>query len=186
MPLEFISANPVRLNRREEEFDGLCIAAPLPTDGRRPDGQLVIPTARQLIKEFLFRLNIFRNRKNWLAFFSWVKVLLLIPCLVIFLSYYFNVYLLGIAFVYSMVAMGTHGTIWYHRYCTHGAYTFRNKFWRFVTRNLAIDIIPEEIYVISHHVHHAKPDQPGDPYNASAGFCIVSSPMSTISLSRII
>ena len=137
---------------------------------KEADGQLVIPTARQLIKEFLFRLNIFRTRKNWLAFFSWVKVLLLIPCLVIFFFYYFNFYLLGIAFVYSMVAMGTHGTIWYHRYCTHSAYTFSNKFWRFVTRNLAIDIIPEEIYVISHHVHHAKPDQPGDPYNASAGF----------------
>jgi stearoyl-CoA desaturase (delta-9 desaturase) len=99
-----------------------------------------------------------------------VKVLLLIPCLFIFLFHYFNFYLLGVAFIYSMVVMGTHGTIWYHRYCTHAAYTFRNKFFRFVTRNLTISIIPEEIYVISHHVHHAKSDQPGDPYNASAGF----------------
>lgn len=31
-------------------------------------------------------------------------------------------------------------------------------------------MIPEEIYVVSHHVHHAKSDQPGDPYNASGGF----------------
>jgi stearoyl-CoA desaturase (delta-9 desaturase) len=69
-----------------------------------------------------------------------------------------------------MIVMGTHGTIWYHRYCTHGAYQFRNKFWRFFTRNLTISIIPEEIYVISHHVHHAKSDKPGDPYNATAGF----------------
>ncbi|MFI5159759.1 MAG: fatty acid desaturase, partial [Sphingobacteriales bacterium] len=37
-------------------------------------------------------------------------------------------------------------------------------------QNLTISIIPEEIYVISHHVHHAKSDQPGDPYNAEAGF----------------
>jgi len=135
-----------------------------------PEGHLIIPTTRQVIKEFFFRLNIFRTRKNWLAFFNWVKVLLLIPCLFIFLFHYFNFYLLGVAFIYSMVVMGTHGTIWYHRYCTHAAYTFRNKFFRFVTRNLTISIIPEEIYVISHHVHHAKSDQPGDPYNASAGF----------------
>ena len=31
-------------------------------------------------------------------------------------------------------------------------------------------MIPEEIYVISHHVHHAKSDQAGDPYNANGGF----------------
>jgi fatty-acid desaturase len=37
-------------------------------------------------------------------------------------------------------------------------------------QNLTINVIPEEIYVISHHVHHAKSDQPGDPYNAQAGF----------------
>ncbi|GAA4785740.1 hypothetical protein GCM10023231_12020 [Olivibacter ginsenosidimutans] len=31
-------------------------------------------------------------------------------------------------------------------------------------------MVPEEIYAISHHVHHAKSDQPGDPYNAKGGF----------------
>jgi len=135
-----------------------------------PEDRLIIPSSGQLLKEFIFRLNIFRTRKNWLAFTSWSRIVLLIPCLFIFIFQYFNLYLLGIAFIYSMIVMGTHGTIWHHRYCTHNAYTFRNKFWRSVTRNLTINIIPEEIYVISHHVHHAKSDEPGDPYNASAGF----------------
>lgn len=134
------------------------------------EDQLIIPTSRQILKEFFFRQNIFRNRKNWLTFFSWSKLLILVPCLFFFLFRYFNFYLLGIAFLYSMVIMGTHGTIWYHRYCTHGAYTFKNKFWRFITRNLTINVVPEETYVISHHVHHAKSDEPGDPYNATAGF----------------
>src|SRR5207253_1137654 len=31
-------------------------------------------------------------------------------------------------------------------------------------------MIPEEIYIISHHVHHAKSDTPGDPYNAHGGW----------------
>jgi stearoyl-CoA desaturase (delta-9 desaturase) len=35
---------------------------------------------------------------------------------------------------------------------------------------LVIKIIPEEVYVVSHHVHHKKSDKPGDPYNAHAGF----------------
>lgn len=134
------------------------------------EDNLIVPTSRQLFREFLFRLNIFRTKKNWLAFFSWARVFLLIPCFLLFLFHYFNFYLLGIAFLYGMVIMGTHGTIWYHRYCTHGAYTFKNNFWRFITRNLTINMVPEEIYVISHHVHHAKSDEPGDPYNASAGF----------------
>jgi sn-1 stearoyl-lipid 9-desaturase len=83
---------------------------------------------------------------------------------------HFSWWLLLAAFLYSMVGMGTHGTIWYHRYSTHNAYTFRNSFWRFLTSNLVIKALPEEIYVVSHHVHHAKSDQPGDPYNANGGF----------------
>ena len=134
------------------------------------EDQLIVPTSRQLLNEFFFRLNIFRNKKNWLTFFSWSRLLILVACLFVFFFRYFNFYLLGAAFLYSMIIMGTHGTIWYHRYCTHGAYTFSNKFWRFITRNLTINIVPEETYVISHHVHHAKSDEPGDPYNASAGF----------------
>jgi fatty-acid desaturase len=33
-----------------------------------------------------------------------------------------------------------------------------------------IKTVPEEIYVVSHHVHHSKSDEPGDPYNPQAGF----------------
>jgi sn-1 stearoyl-lipid 9-desaturase len=134
------------------------------------EGRLIIPTSRQIFSEFFFRMNIFRTRKNWLTFFSWARLLILLGCLFVFFFRYFNFYLLGAAFLYSMIIMGTHGTIWYHRYCTHGAYTFTNKFWRFITRNLTINIVPEETYVVSHHVHHAKSDEPGDPYNATAGF----------------
>ena len=72
-------------------------------------GQLVIPTTNQLVGEFFFRLNIFRNKKNWLTFFSWSRVLMLVSCLFIFAFKYFNFDLLGVAFLYSMIVMGTHG-----------------------------------------------------------------------------
>ncbi|WP_110826853.1 fatty acid desaturase [Pedobacter nutrimenti] len=134
------------------------------------EGMLSKPTSKQLLTEFFKRLNIFRCKKNWLAFFSWSRVILLVPLVFLFFFKFFTIPLLVVFFIYSMIAMGTHGTIWHHRYCTHQAYTFRNKFWRFLTQNLTISMIPEEIYVVSHHVHHAKSDQPGDPYNASGGF----------------
>ena len=133
-------------------------------------GNLVKPGINQILSEFFSRLNVFKDKKNWLPFFSWLKVVCLMPFFFIFVFNYLTWWTLLAAFVYSMIIMGTHGTIWLHRFCTHGAYTFKNKFWRFFTQNLTISVVPEEIYVISHHVHHAKSDTPGDPYNPQAGF----------------
>ena len=137
---------------------------------RDEQGGLIKPTPRQILGEFFSRLNVFKNKKNWLSFTSWMLVVALAPFFVLFIVKYFSFVGLGIAFVYGMIIMGSHGTIWHHRYCTHGAYKFRNGFWRFFTQNLTLKIIPEEIYAISHHVHHAMSDTPGDPYNAQAGF----------------
>lgn len=128
------------------------------------------PSTGQILSEFFSRLNIFKTKKNWLPFLSWSKLLCLFPFLLLFVFKYFTWWGLLAGFVYGMIVMGTHGTIWYHRYGTHAAYKFRNKFWRFFTRNLALSIIPEEIYVVSHHVHHAKSDTAGDPYFAEGGF----------------
>lgn len=133
-------------------------------------GALIKPSVSQLFSEFFSRINVFKSRKNWLAMLSWLWLLLLIPFLYLFVFQFFTWWLLLIGFVYSMVLMGTHGTIWYHRYSTHNAYVFKNKFWRFITQHLVIKMVPEEIYVISHHVHHTKSDEPGDPYNAQGGF----------------
>ena len=95
------------------------------------NGDLIKPTTRQSFSEFFSRLNVFKDKRNWLPFFSWLKVLCLAPFFTLFLVQYFSLYTLLIAFLYSMIIMGTHGTIWHHRYCTHGAYKFRNHFWRF-------------------------------------------------------
>lgn len=142
-----------------------------PTYGWKDEnGNLIKPPLSDIFAEFFSRLNVFENRKNWLPLFSWIKIFCLIPFFFAFLICYLEWWTIAAAFVYSMIIMGTHGTIWHHRYCTHGAYTFSNKFWRILTQNLTINVIPEEIYVVSHHVHHALSDKPGDPYNAQAGF----------------
>ncbi len=135
-----------------------------------PEGNFSRPGTNAILREFFSRLNIFKDKRNWLSFTTWLMVVVFGVFLGFFIFKYFSIPLLVIAFLYSMVIMGSHGTVWYHRYCTHRAFTFRNHFWRFVTQNLTIRVIPEEIYVISHHVHHAKPDGAGDPYNANGGF----------------
>lgn len=133
-------------------------------------GELIVPTKKQLFAEAFSRMNIFKTRKNWISLIGWLSASLMLPFFFVFLFQYFSIPLLALFILYSMIIMSTHGTIWYHRYCTHKAYKFSHPVWRFITQNLVIKVIPEEIYVISHHVHHVKSDLPGDPYNPKGGF----------------
>lgn len=140
------------------------------------NGNLIIPTTGQLFREAFSRVNIFRTRKNWIPLIDWVILACMFPFFYIYIVYFFSWPLTLLIAFYSMVIMGTHGTIWYHRYCTHRSFKFSHPVWRFITQNLVIKTLPEELYVVSHHVHHSKSDQPGDPYNAQGGFwyCMLS------------
>ncbi|MBY0436023.1 MAG: fatty acid desaturase [Cyclobacteriaceae bacterium] len=139
-------------------------------------GELIIPTLGQLYREAFSRVNFFKTKKNWISGISWLMAVCMLPFFFVFIFYYFSFPLLAATIVYAMIIMSTHGTIWFHRYSTHRAYTFRNSFWRFFTQNLVFRTFPEEIYVVSHHVHHLKSEKPGDPYNAHAGlmYCMLS------------
>ncbi len=141
-----------------------------PSYGYLAQGKLYVPTRKEIFREFFSRLNVFSSRKNWLAAWGWFASLSLSIPFIIFLKYYFSWPLLILGLFYSMVILGTHGTIYLHRYSTHRAFQFTNSIWRFIIRNLVIKIIPEEIYVISHHIHHHIPERPGDPYNVHGGW----------------
>jgi fatty-acid desaturase len=140
------------------------------------NGKLVIPTIKQLYTEAFSRINVFKTKKNWISLISWLMAICLMPFFIVFLVKYFSFKLLGLFILYSMVIMSVHATIWFHRFCTHKSYKFSHPAWRFITQNLVLRTFPEEIYVVSHHVHHVKSDQPGDPYNPQAGimYCMLS------------
>ena len=158
------SVNPIPLKS--------CLSKVLevPSYGFEKDGELVKPTKREIFREFFTRLNVLKDIRNWLPAWGWFASSTLGIPLYFFLRHYFSWPLLLLGMVYSMVFLGTHGTIYLHRYSTHRAYQFKNKFARFIVRNLAIKIIPEEIYVVSHHVHHQLSEKPGDPYNVHGGW----------------
>lgn len=134
------------------------------------DGTFIRPTNRQIWSEFFYRLNFIRDRRNWLAFVGWLATCSLAIPFFIFVFHFFNPWIVVLGFFYSMVVLGTHGTIYLHRYGTHRSYRFRNNFWIWVCRNLTIKIVPEEIYVVSHHVHHRFSEKAGDPYNVNGGW----------------
>src|ERR1700744_4863712 len=98
---------------------------------RDGQGELVRPSKGEIIKEFFNRLNVFRDRKNWLPFLNWFRVICLLPFFALFVFKFFSPFTCIAVFVYGMMIMGTHGTIWHHRYCTHRAYKFKNGFWQF-------------------------------------------------------
>lgn len=139
-------------------------------------GELVVPTQKQLWSEAFSRINIFKDKRNWISLMSWLMAVCMLPFLYFFLFKFISWQLAIVVVVYTMIIMGTHGTIWFHRYCTHKAYKFSHPIWRFITQNLVIKTFPEEIYVVSHHVHHVKSDLPGDPYNPQGGlwYCMLS------------
>lgn len=141
-----------------------------PSYGFARDGKLYVPTHREILGEFFSRMNFIRNRKNWISAFSWATSLSFAIPLYIFFTDYFSWPLVFLGFIYSMVALGSHGTFWLHRYSTHRAFQFRNPLVRHICRNLVIKIIPEETYVVSHYVHHQFPEEPGDPYNPHGGW----------------
>ncbi|MGZ3699244.1 MAG: acyl-CoA desaturase, partial [Bdellovibrionota bacterium] len=141
-----------------------------PTYGFTRDGVFYKPTTREMWREFGLRLNLFRSRKNWLTVWGWFTTWILAVPLYFFFAHYFSWKLLAIGFVYSMVILGSYGTVWLHRYGTHRGFTFKHPIWAFFVRNLVIKIVPEETYIISHHVHHKFSEQPGDPYNVNGGW----------------
>ncbi len=140
------------------------------------EGKLITPSLKQLYTEAFARINVFKSKRNWIPFINWFMAICMLPFLFFFLFSYFSLPLLGAFLLYAMIIMSTHGTIWFHRYSTHRAYTFSHPIWRFITQNLVLRTFPEEIYVVSHHVHHLKSDMPGDPYNSNAGimYCMLS------------
>jgi stearoyl-CoA desaturase (delta-9 desaturase) len=88
----------------------------------------------------------------------------------LFLMRLFSVANLAIVLVAANVIGIVYNTVWYHRYCAHRAFRFRSVWlvrlflW---TNPLGFR---EESYVIPHEIHHAKADQPGDPYGPHLGW----------------
>src|SRR5689334_25314989 len=102
------------------------------------NGDLIVPSTKQLWTEAFSRINVFKCRKNWMSMTSWLMAVLMLPFFFAFVFFYFSWPLVIAIIVYSMIVMGTHGTIWFHRFCTHNSYKFSHPLWRIITQNLVL------------------------------------------------
>jgi len=91
-------------------------------------GNLILPSKKQLFSEAISRVNVFRTRKNWMSVISWLVAVCMLPFFLFFVFRYFSIGLLICSVVYGMMVMSTHGTIWFHRFCTHRSYSLAIRF----------------------------------------------------------
>jgi stearoyl-CoA desaturase (delta-9 desaturase) len=149
---------------------------------RRPRGLLAEPTygwgefaprkpsLREIFVEWVDAINFFKDRTKLLTAMFTAFHLATFGVFVYFFATYFSVANVAIVMGLSIVIASIYNTVWYHRYCTHRAYKFRNLHWTklFLWTNPVC--FREESYVIPHHVHHSKEDRPGDPYGPHLGW----------------
>ncbi|MGE3756331.1 MAG: fatty acid desaturase [Pseudobdellovibrionaceae bacterium] len=134
------------------------------------NGVLYVPTKKELWSEFFFRMNIFADRIYGFKVASYSSPVRFGVLLSVFLFAYITWPTLLAGALYSFVWLPITGTAMYHRYGAHKAFVLKNKIWLFFVRNLMLKIPFEEIFIISHYLHHSIPDQPSDPYNPKAGY----------------
>ncbi len=139
-----------------------------PSYGYDRDGEFYTPTNLEILQEYGRRLNIFKTRKNWIAFWFLISFIWGLWNSAIYFSYYFSwasLFFAGAWFVLQ-------GHLWdlvHHRGLTHGAFKFKNQFWSQLFRIISTPLYPEEIYDFAHKCHHQFSDKPGDPYFPKAG-----------------
>ena len=73
-------------------------------------GNLVKPAPLQILREFFARLNVFKSRKNWLSFMSWLQVVCLVP---FFLPVHIQLFQLGVTHRCLFLQHGVHGHAWH-------------------------------------------------------------------------
>lgn len=141
-----------------------------PSYGYLRANQLYVPRLSELLREFLSHINVFKDRRNWLPFWSWLIFFACMGYLIFYFTTSFRWIDLPIIILYPMFVLNIHSTIYLHRYSSHKAFQFSHPLFVLIFKLLAPKIVIEESFAISHYVHHQYPDQPGDPYNPKAGW----------------
>lgn len=129
------------------------------------------PTLIEVARQFHHSVNFVKDRRQTLraAFEAFHAATLIAFCAFVirFLSPR-TILIYCLSFIILAIFINT---IWYHRYCSHRAFRFRNPLWMRVFLWLNPIGFREEIYALLHHIHHRIEDQDGDPYGPHLGVC---------------
>ena len=62
-------------------------------------GELIKPTVKTLFKEAFRRINVFKDKRNWISLISWLMVVCMVPFFYFFLFEYFSITMLVVFLV---------------------------------------------------------------------------------------
>jgi stearoyl-CoA desaturase (delta-9 desaturase) len=128
------------------------------------------PTTGQVLVEWFDALNFWKDRTRLLTVANALFHFSTFVVFVWFLVTHFSIAAV-VAVALAGCFIGTiYNTVWYHRYCSHQAFKFRNIWFARIFLWTNPLFLREECYVIPHRIHHSKSDEPGDPYGPHLGW----------------
>jgi len=128
------------------------------------------PTLGEVLLEWIDAVAFWRNRARRLpAAYAAYHLLTFVVFVAFFIRYFSILNVLVVIAIASGIAT-VYNTVWYHRYCSHRAFKFRNLGLARVFLWTNPVCFREESYVIPHRIHHSKSDEVGDPYGPHLGW----------------
>ncbi len=129
-----------------------------------------VPSAQEVLSHYVIQLRIDRDPRLWLGAMNLGVNLFFVSIAIGFFLFHFTwpAFFAGLAL--CSLAMNWHGTLYYHRLGSHRAFRARFPWALALLRHLAPRTVPEEVYVLSHQVHHAYSDTLLDPYAPRLGW----------------
>jgi sn-1 stearoyl-lipid 9-desaturase len=130
------------------------------------------PTFHEVIKELAAVMNLMRFPSHFVTASNFIFQISTGVVFLIFLSRYISIGTVSFIVCATFFFGTIYNTIWYHRYCSHVAFEFSNRFYPMVflwTNPLAF-IFREEIYIFPHRIHHEQTEKPSDPYGPHRGW----------------
>ena len=128
------------------------------------------PNVSEILFEWFDSVNFLKNRKRLIPFVSFVAHILTFAFAFVFFSSLLTPKYVVFLLLFVLFQGTFYNTFWFHRYCSHRAFTFRSLFFAkfFLWTNPFF--FREESYAIAHYIHHQQPDMAGDPYGPHLGW----------------
>jgi fatty-acid desaturase len=128
------------------------------------------PSDAAIRREWLANLAVHRDRRHFLTAFTWGVWAVMVIMLGVWALWFASWLTLAAGLAYTWLYLPQYGTFYFHRYGTHRAWRFRHPLFAWIAKHMSIRVIPEELYILSHHVHHRYADKDGDPYDPRGGW----------------
>lgn len=142
-----------------------------PTFGyETPDGCPKLPSIREVTAEWLDAVNFIKDRTRFLIALNFCFHISTFFVFIAFVSHYMSVITILFAIITTCFTITIYNTLWYHRYCSDGSYTFSSLRYPRLFLWTSPLFIRESIYAIPHWTHHHRTDKLGDPYGPHLGW----------------